>query len=259
MEDVASTPTGCWWSLADGTFELRSTTYLADKVKKPSAPAVFKAIHVLAIDCNRTLDNLGRRLVPLREFLAANPTEEYFITNRACPVGGEVIRNVITVAKRVVAKGADAVFDRTWARFKAGDAEYRDLRLKYIPALCNAPWVLSSAINLLGGQRPVIMGKGYLTQFSSVGANYVEFSVDISSSTIARNIAGSILGYCASLDINEAFVVESKEEDELPERMLYQVQFRKVDTALAARELREEDYEEEAPPPPPPKPSSLGA
>ena len=50
----------------------------------PSQTLLPQAIQVLAIDSNRTLDDLGRRLVPLRNFLAANPGDEFFITNRAC-------------------------------------------------------------------------------------------------------------------------------------------------------------------------------
>ena len=139
--------------------------------------------------------------------------------------------------------------------------------MKYLPNLRTAPWLVTSAVDLLGGQRPVIMGKGYLQQKSYSGSNYVEFDVDIGSSSIAKvslqihcksmggtlsspssrlsrqSVAGTVLGYCGSLVLDEAFVVEGKEEDELPERMLMQHEFRQVNIGECAKPLRPEDYD----------------
>ena len=116
--------------------------------------------------------------------------------------------------------------------------------MKYLPKLANAPWLLTKAVDLLGGQRPVIMGKGYLKQRHYKGNNYTEVDVDINSSAVAKKIAGQILGYCASCSLNiwEGFVVEGKEGEELPERMVEQHQFFSVDTEIASSELKVEDY-----------------
>ncbi|GMI08861.1 hypothetical protein TrLO_g10188 [Triparma laevis f. longispina] len=240
-ETEPSTGTGSWWELEDGTFNLRSKTYLDNKVKEPSAPAGFATISVTVIDSVGMLTELGKRLIPLRDFLAKEEGE-FIVINRAVPVGGGRVQNIIIVGKRVLCVGEDPVFDRTWDRYKKGDDEYRNLRMKYLPKLRVAPWLVTSAIDLLGGQRPVIMGKGYLKQNNYSGDNWVEFDIDIASSKIANSIAGTIMGYCSSLVINEAFVVEGKEEDELPERMLIQHEFRKVDTGTASRPLKEGDY-----------------
>jgi hypothetical protein len=86
------------------------------------------------------------------------------------------------------------------------------------------------------------MGKGYLRQAHKVGSNYVEVSVDISSSAVARRIAGMILGYTSSLNVDEAFVLEAKEEADLPERVLYQLRLSQVDTNIAAADLDEAFY-----------------
>mmetsp|Transcript_7628 Transcript_7628/g.13759 ORF Transcript_7628/g.13759 Transcript_7628/m.13759 type:complete len:274 (-) Transcript_7628:25-846(-) len=240
-EEEPSTACGSWWELEDGTFNLRSKTYLSDKVKAPSAPAGFVTISTTVIDSVGMLTELGKRLVPLRDFLAKEEGE-FLVINRAVPVGGGRVQNIIIIGKRVLPAGEDPVFDRTWERYKSGGDEYRNLRMKYLPKLRVAPWLVTSAIDLLGGQRPVIMGKGYLKQHNYSGENWVEFDIDIASSKIANSIAGTIMGYCSSLVIDEAFVVEGKEEDELPERMLIQHEFRKVDTGSASRPLRDADY-----------------
>ena len=134
-----------------------------------------------------------------------------------------------------------------------------------------APWLVLSAIDVLGGQRPVIMGKGYLVQKNYTGSNYVEWDIDIGSSSIAKSVGSTVMGYSQNIVMDEAFVVEGKEEvrdsgvsehkalscksayltrhfsrcslqDELPERMLVQHEFRKCNLAFAAKPLRPEDY-----------------
>ena len=156
---------------------------------------------------------------------------------------GTFVRNVIVVGVRKLAEGEDISFDRVWKRYKAGNEAYRNRRLKYLPRLSVAPWLLTKAIDILGGQRPVIMGNGYLAQSQFTGDNYVEIDVDISSSAVARSVASSCLTYCTSLTIDEAFVVESQVEDELPERILYAIRFNKVDIDKFTRSLRDEDYD----------------
>ena len=108
------------------------------------------------------------------------PVQPPQVTNRACPVGEGLIRNVVVVSRRVLPRGEDPSFDQAWARYKQGDAAYRDKRMKYLPRLKSAapcrrgslaPWLLSSAIYLMGGQRPVKMGTGYLRQQHSTTAD----------------------------------------------------------------------------------------
>ena len=242
-ETKPSSDSGSWWRLQDGSFNVRSPTYLDDGVKQPSAPSVFKVLCVCSVDASRPLLDVGRRLKPLSELLASatHAKSEFVITNRAIPMG-TYVRNVIVVSVREVGEGKDAAFDRAWKRFKEGDNQYRDLRLKYLPRLSVAPWLLTKAIDVLGGQRPVIMGKGYLAQSHFTGDNYIEVDVDISSSAVARSVASSCLTYCTGLVIDEAFVVECKQEDELPERILTQIRYHNVDIDKFTRALREGDY-----------------
>jgi len=176
--------------LPDGSFQVRGPGYLKDKVKVPSEAAAFEPVSVTAIDADRVLFNVCARLKPLKAFLAANTQESYLVTNRACPVGKGRVRNIITVARRTLPAGSDPSFDLAFSGYVAGDHDHKNLRMKYLPRLSSAPWLLLSAVNVMGGQRPVIMGKGYLTQQHLVGENYLEVSVDISSSKVAKKIAG---------------------------------------------------------------------
>mmetsp|Transcript_5123 Transcript_5123/g.9802 ORF Transcript_5123/g.9802 Transcript_5123/m.9802 type:complete len:300 (+) Transcript_5123:106-1005(+) len=246
-EENPTTSCGCWFDLEDGFFKLRGAGYLTDNVKVTSPPAAFKTVGVTVIDSpgGKPLFDIGSRLKPLREYLSTRPADkEYVVMNRAVPLGGGVYRNIIAVAERNLPIGEDPIFDRTWERYKAGDEEYRNVRMKYLPNLRVAPWLVTSAVDLLGGQRPVIMGKGYLEQKNFSGSNYVEFDVDVGSSSIAKSVGGTVLNYSSGVVLDEAFVVEGKEEDELPERMLTQHEFRHVKISECAKPLRPEDYNE---------------
>ena len=61
---------GSWWELEDGSFKVRSSTYLNDGVKQPSAPAVFRVLSVCSIDADRPLLDVARRLKPLCDLLS---------------------------------------------------------------------------------------------------------------------------------------------------------------------------------------------
>ena len=78
--------------------------------------------------------NLGRRLKPLREFLSGRQGE-FLVINRAVPIGGGKYQNIVIIAERTLPVGEDPVFDRTWDRYKAGDDEYRNVRMKYLPKM----------------------------------------------------------------------------------------------------------------------------
>mmetsp|Transcript_16297 Transcript_16297/g.33541 ORF Transcript_16297/g.33541 Transcript_16297/m.33541 type:complete len:289 (+) Transcript_16297:206-1072(+) len=238
-----------WIQVETGTFSVRGPNYLYDRMKEPSKSAAFQTVSCTGIDSDIPLYHVSGRLRQLREYLEAHKDEEFFVSNRAIPIqGGTRNRNVIVVAKRVLPVGEDPVFDRVWDAYKKGDNEYKDLRMKLIPGLANAPWLLKKSVEILGGQRPVIMGKGYLKQEHYVGSNYVEVDTDINSSIIAKKIAGKILPVAASLqlDVFEAFVIEGKTEEELPERILEEHSFFALDTDEASVDLIPEDYEEES-------------
>lgn len=167
---------------------------------------------------------------------------------RRCPhwqEGQSRFRHNIAVYRREIpaaGEAADPPFERLWKRFVEGDAEFRDDRLKYCFAFENAPFLVRSAITMVGAMRPVVMGRGYLTHHHFTGTNYVEVDVDIGSSVVANQIAGNVLGYSTGFIIKELFVLEGKADDELPERALCAHIVRHIDTEKEAVQLRAYDY-----------------
>ena len=73
QERFPSTIAGSWW-------DQRS----ADSARA----AAFEIVSCFAIDCGRTLLDLGGRLVPLRDYLAQHPTDEFLASPLSHPHTG---------------------------------------------------------------------------------------------------------------------------------------------------------------------------
>ena len=69
----------------------------------------------------------------------------------------------------------------------------------------------------------------------------MEVDVDISSSKVARSIAGTILKRSDVTVIDEGFVIEGVEEGELPERLIGAVRFIHSKVERLASEMGEGD------------------
>ena len=53
---------------------------------------------------------------------------------------------------------AGTVFERVFARYKAGNDDYKNMRMKYLVKIPNASWLLRGSVSALGGFRPVVRG-----------------------------------------------------------------------------------------------------
>lgn len=200
------------------SFEVRGPNYLVDKKKIPALAPIFSMVDVRPFSHSKPVWHAAATLKPLRDYLASHPDREFFIANRVLPLTNSV--HVMAVFVRTQDKSVDPVFERSWSRFKEGDDEYRNLRLKYIAKIPNASWGVKTAVGTLGGFRPVIMGKGYLELKHFSGLNYTEVDIDIGSSRIARGVVGVVIPQAKKMIVDEAFFVEGQQPDELPERML---------------------------------------
>ena len=158
----------------------------------------------------------ARRIKSLQALLAAHPDREFFVVNRILPTSPT--QTVISLFIRTLPEGEDPAFDRLMGAFKAGDDAFRDQRFKYISKVPNASFMLRTAVNALGGFRPVVMGRGYLQQKHFTGPNYLEVVTDVGSSRIARGVVGAIVPQQRKLIVDECYVLEGQEPEELPER-----------------------------------------
>jgi len=134
-----------------------------------------------------------------------------FVTNFMIPNVG----NWVVYFARRRTEAEDPVFEKMLREFVDGDDEYRNQRLKIIPGIPDGGFVVRAAV----GNKPAILGTKLNTRYLK-GDNCFEVEVDVGSSTVAMGILNVVAGYAASLDLELAFLLESKTPEELPERVL---------------------------------------
>jgi hypothetical protein len=168
---------------------------------------------------NNKTYHISKWIPSLREYMEtyAHVYSEFFIVNWQLP--GPPHYNVVHAYGRVIPEGVDVPFDNAYSRFKAGDTAFRNARLKFFPSIVTGPWAVKFAANRLGGSRPCIIGKK-LTATYNDGPNYIEVNINVGSSKIASSLNGIIVSSSKSLCVDEGFMIESQEQDELPERFI---------------------------------------
>ena len=77
------------------------------------------------------------------------------------------------------------------------------------------PWVVQRAV----GTKPLIVGRALKVTYHS-SPKFMEIDIDIGSSTVANNIVRFVLGYVRTLVVDMCFLIEGKDDDELPVRQL---------------------------------------
>ncbi|GMH67651.1 hypothetical protein TrST_g4970 [Triparma strigata] len=221
-------------------FPVRQSSYSTLKKKSPSLRPAYTPVMGKMVRHSRKMIHLTSKLNCLKSYISSHPTRRFFITNRILPsTSGYVC--VVFVYCRTLKPNVDQNFDRLDDMLHLSTDTWRNGRIKYLATLPTAPFIVKSAVKALGGEKPVIMGKGYLTQRHYTGSNYVEVDVDISSSKVARSIAGTILKRSDVTVIDEGFVIEGVEEVELPERLIGAVRFIHSKVERLASEMGEGD------------------
>jgi len=210
-----------WYEVPDvERYSLRGPTYLSDRRKVPASPSAFALHQARLFKTVNPLYNAAEKLPSLRAFIQAHPLHFFIVYNRIVPYKSGTIMNVISLLVRKLPKGDDPAFDRLFDAFVTGTEEFRNTRLKHLCSMRVAPSAVTGAIWLMGGEKPVIIGKGYIEQKQYVGNNFVEIDVDVSTSRTAKMIVGKVIDNVTSVVMEEMLVLEGQSPDELPERPL---------------------------------------
>lgn len=114
-------------------------------------------------------------------------------------------------------------------QFLKGDDGFRNSRLKLIANIVKGPWIVRKAV---GEQAICIIGRALTCKYC-VADNFMEVDIDIGSSMVASAIVHLAFGYITKLTVDIAFLIESQNESELPERLLGAVRFSELNAAAA--------------------------
>jgi len=68
------------------------------------------------------------------------------------------------------------------------------------------------------GTKPLIVGRALKVAYHA-SPKFLEIDIDIGSSTVANNIVRFVLGYVRTLVVDMCFLIEGKNDDELPVRL----------------------------------------
>ena len=139
--------------------------------------------------------------------------------------GDDAVFNFVQIFERRTAAdlGASAAetarFDALLRGFIAADDETRNARFKFVSRLVDSTAALSAGIALLGGMRPVLLANKLSTKYFTDEESYLELTLDVRSSSIARGAAGLIVSALKNVVIDMCFLFEGRDEEELPERV----------------------------------------
>lgn len=205
-------------------FKLRSATYLQDKIKEPSQAPAYSLCGVNVFKTDRPLKHVSKWIPSLKKYMEDNKHRflHYFVVTWMLP--GPPYYVVVHLFGRTLPYGVDLPFDRLMKRFIEGDATFRNNRFKYICKIVKGPWAVKLAANQLGGNRPAILGNKLIVSHYG-NQHYVELDIDVGSSRVASTLNGLILRSAKSLCVDEGFLLEGQDEEELPERLICSIRF----------------------------------
>lgn len=217
------------WATPPGDiFSVRGPNYLSDRVKIPGGEYLLKPLgfdwikgpvkisEVLSDPKNRVRKALDN------EFPTSNKP---FICafNLQVPSKDNYSAIAYFVSLKPIPEGS--LLDR----FLKGDDGFKNSRLKMIANIVKGPWIVRKAV---GEQAICVIGRALKCRYFS-GESFVEVDIDIGSSVVASAIVHLAFGYITTLTVDLAFLIESQDQSELPERILGAVRFSELDAASA--------------------------
>ena len=225
----SSQSTNCWSEPPHSLFKVRGATYLQDRVKIESSSPAFAC---RGVDLWLNSDDMACRQIARHPAVLGGKlgAENTFLVNFLLPFG-----NLVAYFKIPEETKMKPSVRKVWNRFVDGDQAFRDSQLKLLPVLQEGPWIVQKAVG--PGHSPALLGKVVPCQYyfctdCSTRKSMYEVDVHISCSRVASAILNVVRGHTKGLRIAFAFILEGKEEDELPETVLCAFALNKLEIEL---------------------------
>jgi len=197
-------------------------------LKQPSVQAPYAIDGLSMIHSPKKLDHIASEIKQFRRHFASYPADvnpnvpTFLVFNWILSsLGSREITFVNHILK--LRSLEDIMSDKplmsALTRFMQGTDEEKNTQFKFLFKVVDAPGGLKRIISLLGGERPVLIGK-QLTTWYRRGPNHLEVNMDVSSSKIASMLTSSILAQVGTLVHEHCWLLEGQSNCELPERPL---------------------------------------
>jgi hypothetical protein len=235
------------WSQPDCTnFHVRGPSYFENSKKVASGEFLFKSRGIDLFLTDMCPENVGALTCVCGGDMRKLPT---FVVNFRLPWGilifyAEIPEKLVPFVKAAYEKDFDkssllpltemSPGERTCARFLMASDQKKNELLKIVPVVVDGPWVVKSIV----GGKPAIIGTKLPVTYHYApeeGDNklYLELDLNISASSAARGILSVTRSYTQVLTLDIGFVIQSNEQDELPEQMLLGTRIHGVDPLTA--------------------------
>lgn len=224
-----------WSEPKASSFQVRGKNYMLDRKKFASEESAFKLLAVDMVQsegticeglCGHPNERVQRAIRRENETGVPQLPPFIFAVNLAIP--GSQTYHLISyygVENMEEINHEKTPFGRLMKKFIFGDSDkFRDETFKLIPRIVEGNYIVRSAV----GSKPSIVGKK-IKQHYILGERYFEVIVDLSSDAIAQRIVKLALGFAKSLVTDIMYVLEGKNEETLPERILGGLELRNID------------------------------
>uniref|UniRef100_A0A6S8UH01 Protein ENHANCED DISEASE RESISTANCE 2 C-terminal domain-containing protein n=1 Tax=Chaetoceros debilis TaxID=122233 RepID=A0A6S8UH01_9STRA len=232
----------CHWKEMDAsTFNVRGTNYIKNGKKVASSPNLLRLIAVDFVEVSEPIMtgfcshpngrvqgmlHCERQQIPLSSKMDKMPPF-VFCMNMVLPgpphyhlVMYYAVDNLEELGLSDGPKSKSKPFSKILKQFLFGSSDgHRNQVLKIIPLVKEGSFLLKRAI----GSKPLILGK-YLDQKFVQGERFLEAIVDVSSSVTTQKLLKLSAAYKTKVAVGMAFVLEAKEEADLPEAVLGSVE-----------------------------------
>ena len=220
----------CWSEPEGGGFMVRGSNYLVDNVKVRSQESYLEVLTVemAALETIGTLETMAGAPKSTADYLlketeknGRTPAELFVVTFL---VPGYVL-SFYCQKRESSDVPADPRLDRMWEKFYHDkDDTFRNERLKILPNVPEGIWVVKKTV----GNKPAIAARAVDATWNR-GVNYLEVVYDVSTSYVGNKIFSVVKGYAKKITLDLAFLIEGRERNELPERILCAARFHQID------------------------------
>eukprot|EP01039_Chlorochromonas_danica_P003290 gene3290-3608_t len=221
-------------------FQVRGKRYLSDGKKISSSPPLFflRGMQVVRLNqfkyhvamedwCGYPKCSHDNEWLILNYMIPGSTCVQVVALYTATPEVMEVIR-AFTSGSESDMEAHRQPWSRLLQQFWTADDRFCNNRFKLIPYIAEGSWAIKMAV----GQKPALTGKK-VSQHYYRGPGYFEIDVDLSSSAIATGILAMVRGVSKSMVVDLGVSIQGENEDELPEAVLCQTRFSRVDLEAA--------------------------
>ncbi|KAL6056751.1 START domain-containing protein [Balamuthia mandrillaris] len=214
----------CWDEVDATLFSVRGKTYMTDRVKVPSPPAILKLLDADYFLSKERLDQWALREESLvQQLKKKGDTRFKFVLVLQFPPHHMACTWVLEDPDQTI-EDVDPIFAALWKKFAEGNEEFQNNRLKLIPRVVEGGFLVKKTLR----SKPTLLGNKLKCRYFNYDDNVFEIDCDVFSSEISRTMINMIKRYTKELSFDVALVIQGNEEDELPERVFAGINFSKV-------------------------------